>query len=529
MATTPQNTPVSVTNNTDDTAPSVTFSPANGARTNAKSADLTLTFDEAVYKDANGAEFGASDLESLIELKVTDDNGSVISFSASINAANTIVTINPSSDLSDGDVYVEVGSGFYDGDGNQGSETSATFTVDTVVPTISSVAVVNGTTLTLTFSENMKTTPLPAATQFTVSVDSGTAPTVSALSITDATATLTLDSAMKATQTVTLTYTKPGTNPLADLAGNELAPLSVQLPALSAQLLSPPTVAFKLGDVALSGTVVSADSDGNIVLTFSEAVYADASTTAFTSDTVDDIITLTEDDADGDAIGFAVTVTTSGSNANKVVTINPSSDLDDGVVYVAVSNAYYDAQGNQGAAANVTFTIDTTAPTVSFKLGDVALTGTVYSNDSDGNIVLTFSEAVYADATTTAFTSDTVDDIITLTEDDADGDAIGFAVTVTTSGSNANKVVTINPSSDLDDGVVYVAVSNGFYDAQGNQGAAANVTFTIDTTAPTVTFSPANGARTNAKSAQPHADVQRGGLQGRFAGHVRSERPGLAH
>ena len=50
----------------------------------------------------------------------------------------------------------------------------------------------DGTTLTVTFNENMKTTPLPAATQFTLSVDSGTAPTVSALSITDATATLTL-------------------------------------------------------------------------------------------------------------------------------------------------------------------------------------------------------------------------------------------------------------------------------------------------------------------------------------------------
>ena len=32
------------------------------------------------------------------------------------------MTVNPDSDLADGKVYVEVGSGFYDEDGNQGSE-----------------------------------------------------------------------------------------------------------------------------------------------------------------------------------------------------------------------------------------------------------------------------------------------------------------------------------------------------------------------------------------------------------------------
>ena len=44
---------------------------------------------------------------------------------------------------------------------------------------------------------------------------------------------------------------------------------------------------------------------------------------------------------------------------------------------------------------------------------------------------------------------------------------------------------------------VYVAVGNGYYDAAGNQGASASATFTVDTTAPTVSsFSPANGAVT---------------------------------
>ena len=48
---------------------------------------------------------------------------------------------------------------------------------------------------------------------------------------------------------------------------------------------------------------------------------------------------------------------------------------------------------------------------------------------------------------------------------------------------------------DLTSGDKYLAISNGFYDAAGNQGAAANVTFTVDATPPTV-----SKAEVNAKS-----------------------------
>ena len=591
----------SVTNNTDTTAPTVTFSPANGTYTNAKSANLTLTFSEAVYKDASQGTFGASDLESLVELKVTDDNGTAINFNASIDSANTVVTINPSADLSDGDVYVEVGSGFYDADANQGSSVNATFTVDTVVPTVSSASV-NGTTLTVNFSENMKTTPLPAATVFVLSVDSGTAPTASAISITGSTATVTLATAVTESQTVELRYVKPGSGTvLEDLAGNDLATIAdtdaARVDVTNNTDDTAPTVTFS----PANGAYTNAKS-ANLTLTFSEAVYKDASQTEFGASDLESLIELKVTDDDGSAISFDASI----DSANTVVTINPSADLSDGDVYVEVGSGFYDADANQGSSVNATFTVDTVAPTiiartpaafrttmslvfsesldtskkaapsaftldvagtdddptvssytffnastvdmvlskplkegetvtlrytqpsgnaakltdlagnlmatipsgseldvnnitddtgpkVGFKLGDVALTGTVVSNDSDGNIVLTFDEMVYADASRTAFTSDSVDDIITLSKTGANGDAIPYAVTVTSSGSNKNKVVTINPSSDLGDGVVYVAVSNAFYDIHGNQGAATNATFTIDTAAPTVSSASVNG------------------------------------
>ena len=102
---------VAVTNNTDNTVPTVAFSPANGARTNAKSGEhhADLQPSPSTRTAPRDRRSRASDLDSLIELKLTDDNGSAIGFAASIDAANTVVTVNPSADLADGDVYVEVG------------------------------------------------------------------------------------------------------------------------------------------------------------------------------------------------------------------------------------------------------------------------------------------------------------------------------------------------------------------------------------------------------------------------------------
>ena len=580
LVTTPSNMPVSVTNNTDDTAPSVTFSPANGARTNAKSADITLTFDEAVYKDASQGEFGASDLESLIELKVTNDNGNTIGFSASINDANTVVTINPSSDLSDGDVYVELGSGFYDADGNQGSTVNATFTVDTVVPTISTASV-NGTALTVVFSEDVKTTPLPAATAFVLAVDAGTAPTASSVSITGKTATVTLGTAVLETQTVTLRYVKPGANPLKDLAGNEL----VTIPDTEAARVSvtnntddtAPTVAFS----PVNGARTKAKS-ADITLTFNEAVYKDANGAEFGASDLESLIELKVTDDNGNTIGFSASI----NDANTVVTVNPSADLADGDVYVEVGSGFYDEDGNQGSETSTTFTVDTVVPTrasltvdrtalvvtfnenldtsstpaassfsvnggqgptvssvslsgkaatltlatavsqgatvtLSFtqpstnKLKDVAgneaagFSGVSVTNNTDttapsvtfspansartnaksSDLTLTFNEAVYKDANGAEFGASDLESLIELKVTDDNGNTIGFSASI----NDANTIVTVNPSSDLADGDVYVEVGSGFYDADGNQVSSTNATFTVDTVVPTISTAAVKG------------------------------------
>ena len=92
--------------------------------------------------------------------------------------------------------------------------------VDGVRPTPTNASV-NGIALTLEWSEPLDTGSAPAAGQFALAVDSGTAPAVSSLTMSGTTMTLTLASAADATRDYTLAYTVPSSNPVKDLAGNE--------------------------------------------------------------------------------------------------------------------------------------------------------------------------------------------------------------------------------------------------------------------------------------------------------------------
>ena len=302
------------------------------------------------------------------------------------NSDKTIITLNPNSNLVDGDVYVAISNGYYDAAGNQGSTASATFTVDTGVATP-------------TFS------PANGAT------------------------------------------------------------------------------------VNNNGT--------NITITFAEAIKSNNSGTDFTDSTIDGIVRLKVTDNSGTDITFNATI----DAAMKVITIDPSSALSDGAVYVAITNAYYDAAGNQGSAANATITVDTTgvsAPTFSPANG-----ATVADNTT--NITLTFAEAI-AKSGGTDFANSDLSNILTLKRTNAGGANILYAATI----NDANTIITINPTSNLSDGAVYVAVSTGYYDAAGNQGSAASATFTVDTGVAAPTFSPVSGATVTDNGTQHHDNLRRG-------------------
>ena len=113
---------------------------------------------------------------------------------------------------------------------------------DTTPPDILSAAV-NRTTLTVTFDKNLDSTSTPAGSAFSVTGSaSGTiAGTATAVTVSDDTVTVTLASAVTDGETVTVTYTKPATNPLRSNVLIEVRDL-VDWPATNNTDTTPPTV-----------------------------------------------------------------------------------------------------------------------------------------------------------------------------------------------------------------------------------------------------------------------------------------------
>ena len=183
-------------------------------------------------------------------------------------------------------------------------------------------------------------------------------------------------------------------------------------------------------------------------------------------------------------------------------------------MYVAITNGYFDAHGNRGAAANATFSVDTTAPAApTFSPADGARVG-----NAGRNITLTFTEAIRKDANGGEFdTSGDLEAILTLKRTDGNGADIDFSAALGTDGT----VITIDPDADLAEGAVHVAVTNGYYDEAGNQGSAASATFTLDTSVAAPTFSPADGEQCEGHRTSPdhHAQLRRGHPQGRQHRH----------
>jgi hypothetical protein len=112
----------------DTSAPTTTFSPANAATGVARNSNITITFNEAV-KLADGTILENSDLASIITLKQTNSSGTNIPFTATINAAKTVITIDPTTDLTaSGVVYVAISAGVEDTSGNTITAANVSFT-----------------------------------------------------------------------------------------------------------------------------------------------------------------------------------------------------------------------------------------------------------------------------------------------------------------------------------------------------------------------------------------------------------------
>ncbi|MYH24292.1 MAG: hypothetical protein F4156_03630, partial [Holophagales bacterium] len=181
--------------------------------------------------------------------------------------------------------------------GELARSTSPERKVDGVVPTFSAAAV-NGTALTVTFSEPIASGgSKPPSSVFTATVTAGGMDTTvngtsAAVTVDGAQVTATLTSAVALGSTATLAYVKPSANAFADAAGNQAAAFSGK--TLSAVQHTAPgfddgddvtlTIAENNADEASVGTVAATDADGD-TLTYSLASGGDSASFTIVSGT----------------------------------------------------------------------------------------------------------------------------------------------------------------------------------------------------------------------------------------------------
>lgn len=111
----------------DEAVPVATFAPLNGSTTHPIADDITITYDEAI-RNTDASEITDANVDSLITLKLTNSGGADVGFDATINAGKTIITINPTSDLTAEQLYYVAVASVEDAAGNENSASNITFT-----------------------------------------------------------------------------------------------------------------------------------------------------------------------------------------------------------------------------------------------------------------------------------------------------------------------------------------------------------------------------------------------------------------
>jgi Ca2+-binding RTX toxin-like protein len=426
-------------------APTITSIPEAASRLNAVEAadgtivNVNLAGTGALAGDTLTLNWGTQAVTYVLT------NSDITGNSAAVTVAANTIAIQ-------GDGNVSVTAKLADQAGNVGSPAAAVpAVVDTAAPTLSG-ATINGKTLTLTYSEPLNGNSKPSTGAYTVNVG-GSAVAVSAISSNTSTVTLTLASSVNPGDTVTLTYAKPNSTPLQDVAGNDAGSFSNRAVTNSTGDTTAPTISSLTSSLlTLSDTHVG-NGTFNLTVVYSEAMKTSINP-AFSFPTV-------SEDPDS-AISF-----TSGSWTNATTYVAAYNVVDTNIdlanVDVRVAGAQ-DSAGNSQASADFTdvFNIDMTNPTVSLSSQAPSTVNGSFT------AIATFSEAV------TGFTSSDIsinNGSITTAPTSTDG-GITYSFTVS---PTANGLVIV----DVDANVVQDAVGNG------NSAASSGIAFTFANTPPT--------------------------------------------
>ena len=184
------------------------------------SGDLTkvvLTFSEAI---------GTVDNTKITVKKGGTDQTTTGAAIDSANSTKVEITLTTALLSTDTNITVELAAdAVTDVPGNGIDAVSATTVslVDTTAPTFVSAGTNDTDEVVLTYSEALNTTQ-PATSAFTVEVG-GNNRGVDTVAISGSAVTLTLASAFRPGDTLTVAYSKPGTNPIQDASNNEAAAL----------------------------------------------------------------------------------------------------------------------------------------------------------------------------------------------------------------------------------------------------------------------------------------------------------------
>jgi uncharacterized repeat protein (TIGR02059 family) len=183
--------------------------------------DTGIFSDDNITNDATPKFNGTAEANSTVTL-IGDVKGVVGTTTADGSGNWSIVASN----LGEGNQIITVTA--TDAAGNTSDASSGlAITIDKTAPELISDPVVSGTTLVLTYDEALNGDSNPAGGDFTVNVN-GSPVTVSSVDADDTTVTLTLATAVQSTDTVTLSYVVPGSNPIEDIAGNDAIAFSGQ-------------------------------------------------------------------------------------------------------------------------------------------------------------------------------------------------------------------------------------------------------------------------------------------------------------
>src|SRR5581483_7688899 len=355
----------SITNNTTNASPSTPalVTPATASQLNTTTPTLTATFSDPDTQDTGKITF-----EVCNDAACTSSRGTFDSSSTTLAVgANGSAGVPGAFGLTSGTTYYWRAKNVDSSAASSASSATRSFTVDTTAPTMSSATVAaDGVTVTVTWSENLDQTQAVAGSAFSLSPNGGAGIAgTGTVSYPAANKTqFTLASAIHHLDSLALTYTKPGATPLVRDTATDVSGTAAGNQATTATL----------NNASITNNTTNASPSTPTLVTPANAAQVNTATPTLTATFSD------PDSQDTGKITFEVctnsTCTSSlgtfdSSSTTLAVGANGSAAVPAGF-NLATGTTYYwrakDVDSSSAASANTatrSFTVDTTAPTMS--------------------------------------------------------------------------------------------------------------------------------------------------------------------